>query len=229
MVLVVLLGVSFSFDYFNTFAAVKKASSKLSTSKSKNKTKSTKAKKITAKAKVKTAKVKSKKVTSKKKATKESKSKKKTKKLKNKGKKIARGRVHSRGSGSTLGDGSVVKVINYAKKYLGVNYNFGSSSASAFDCSGFIMYVYRVAGVDLPHSAAGQANLGLAIQNKSDLSPGDLVFFETTRPGISHVGMYIGNDHFIHASSGAGEVTITSLSDQYYSSRFRGGTRILND
>ena len=224
MVLVVLLGLSFSTSDFTTFAAVKNSNTKLSTLKSKSMLRSTKSKKYAVKAKSKKARV-----SSKRKATKKSRSRKTTKVSKHKSKRIARGRVHSRGSGSTLGEGSVIKVINYAKRYLGVHYDFGTSSASSFDCSGFTMYVYRIVGVDLPHSAANQSNLGLAIQNKSDLSPGDLVFFETTRPGISHVGMYIGNDHFIHASSGAGEVTITSLSDQYYTSRFRGGTRILND
>lgn len=143
-------------------------------------------------------------------------------------KRSSRGKVHSRGSGDTLGDGNAMKVVNYAKKYLGVTYSFGSSSTRAFDCSGFIMFIYKIAGINLPHSAAAQANLGLEV-SKSDLQPGDLVFFETYKAGISHVGMYIGNGHFIHASSGARHVTMTSLSDAYYVERFRGATRILNN
>ena len=139
-----------------------------------------------------------------------------------------RRKAYSRGSGSTLGDGNVAKMINYAKRYLGVDYNYGRSSSSGFDCSGFTMFVYRNVDVDLPHSAAGQANLGLAVE-KSQLKAGDLVFFETVRSGISHVGIYIGNNHFIHASSGVGHVTISSLSEDYYAPRFRGATRILNN
>lgn len=137
-------------------------------------------------------------------------------------------RVAARGSGRALGVGNVMKVIEYAKKYLGVNYRFGRSSSSAFDCSGFTMFIYKAVGIHLPHSAAGQANLGIAV-DKKHLRPGDLVFFETYKPGISHVGMYIGNGHFIHASSGKGEVTITKLSDAYYVQRYRGSTRIIND
>lgn len=162
-----------------------------------------------------------------KKATKKKHSKKQARKS---SKRILAGRnkIYCRGSGRALGIGNVMKVISYAKKYLGVNYSFGRSSSKAFDCSGFTMFIYRVAGIHLPHSAAGQANLGLAV-DKSHLKPGDLVFFETYKRGISHVGMYIGSGHFIHASSGKGEVTITKLSDAYYTQRYRGSTRILND
>lgn len=208
LVLTLILVVSFSIDFVEVSAK---------TVKHNGKTKSAAVKKSAAKKKA------AKKNSTKKKAAK----KKTSKKQKRSKSRSRRGRVYSRGSGSVLGEGSVVRVINYAKRYLGVNYDFGRSSSNAFDCSGFTMFIYRIAGINLPHSAAAQANLGLAVSRK-DLEPGDLVFFETYRPGISHVGMYIGDDHFIHASSGAGEVTITCLSDPYYAERFRGGTRIIN-
>jgi cell wall-associated NlpC family hydrolase len=131
-------------------------------------------------------------------------------------------------SRSSSSSDKVMKVIDYAKRYLGVDYNFGSASPDEFDCSGFTMFVFKIVGINLPHSAAAQANIGQAI-SKSNLEPGDLVFFQTYKPGISHVGIYLGNEYFIHASSGAGHVTITSLSEAYYTERFRGGARILND
>ena len=204
IVLIVFLGVTFVFDSGVALGMTRKTKGKTkATVKKKNVHRKTKSMITT-------------------KQTSKNKWKKKTRKHTNKG------RVHSRGSGDTLGDGIAMNVVNYAKKYLGVTYSFGSSSASSFDCSGFIMFIYKTAGINLPHSASGQANLGLAV-SKGDLKPGDLVFFETYKPGISHVGMYVGNGQFIHASSGAGHVTITSLSDSYYVERFRGATRVLNN
>jgi cell wall-associated NlpC family hydrolase len=81
--------------------------------------------------------------------------------------------------------------------------------------------------VSLPRTADGQAAKGLAIKKVSDLKPGDLVFFETYAPGISHVGIYIGGGKFIHASNPREGVKITSISSTSYASDFRGGTRIL--
>lgn len=216
--------------------AKKTTSKKKASAKKKVATRRTSKKKLYAKKKVsKKSALKSKKtkrLVSKKKTARKTASKKKSKKTasKRKSRRILASshRGYSRGSGSTVGDGSVSRVISYAKRYLGVTYDFGSSSSRSFDCSGFTMFIYRAAGVKLPHSAAGQANIGLAV-DKSNLKPGDLVFFQTYKPGISHVGMYIGNGHFIHASSGAGQVTITSLSDSYYVPRFRGGVRLLNE
>lgn len=138
-----------------------------------------------------------------------------------------RGAAYSRGSGAVLGEGDVQRIVNYAKKYENVKYVYGSSSPKAFDCSGFTMYVYKAAGINLPHSASEQSKIGLAV-SKDNLKMGDLVFFETGGAGISHVGIYIGNNMFIHASSGAGRVVTTSLSDNYYASRYRGATRIVN-
>jgi cell wall-associated NlpC family hydrolase len=242
LVLVVVLSATFCFNNImasaQTIAKSKKASTKKVVTK-KPTVKKAPAKKATVKKATVKKPVAKKKITkkpvAKKKITKKPVAKKKTtKKIAVKKRKpmrlIASGSRHkgySRGSGSTLGEGSTIKVINYAKRYLGVNYDFGSSSSKAFDCSGFTMYIYRAAGIHLPHSAAGQANLGLAISDKSQLQPGDLVFFQTYKPGISHVGIYIGSGRFIHASSGKGEVTITKLSEAYYTQRFRGGTRLI--
>lgn len=233
MLAIVLTSVfSLSYDSMDANAAARKKKTTQSKSSSKKAKSKTKSKKKTAKkSKKKTKK------TSKKKAKKSRKSAKAASKKKHSKKKTAnkskrriagRNKVYCRGSGRALGVGNVMKIISYAKKYLGVNYRFGRSSSKAFDCSGFTMFIFRAAGIHLPHSAAGQANLGLSVE-KSKLKPGDLVFFETYKPGISHVGMYIGNGHFIHASSGKGEVTITRLADAYYVKRYRGSTRIITN
>jgi murein DD-endopeptidase / murein LD-carboxypeptidase len=135
--------------------------------------------------------------------------------------------ILSRGSGKYLKQGDADKVVEYAKRFLGVDYVFGGSSTSGFDCSGFTMYAYKSVGINLPHTASGQANFGIVV-SKDELVPGDLVYFETYKSGISHVGIYIGSGKFIHASSGKGYVTINNLSDTYYTTRFRGATRLMN-
>lgn len=134
--------------------------------------------------------------------------------------------VASRGTTSTtLSVEKAQDIIEYAKQFMGVNYVFGGASPKGFDCSGYTMYVFNKFGISLPHSAKAQANLGVAV-SKSDLIPGDLVFFETYKPGISHVGIYIGSGNFLEASSSRG-IAITKLSSSYYKSRYMGATRIL--
>jgi cell wall-associated NlpC family hydrolase len=134
--------------------------------------------------------------------------------------------VASRGtSAAPVSSEKAQEIIAYAKKFMGVKYVFGGESPSGFDCSGFTMYVFKKFGIDLPHSARSQAGLGLAV-SKSDLIPGDLVFFHTYTSGISHVGIYVGNNNFIEASSSRG-IAVTSLSSSYYSTRYIGATRIL--
>ena len=117
------------------------------------------------------------------------------------------------------------EIIEYAKQFMGIKYVFGGTSPKGFDCSGFTMYVFNKFGISLPHSAKGQAELGVAV-SKSELIPGDLVFFETNKPGISHVGIYIGGGSCLEASSSRG-IASTKLSSSYYSTRYLGATRIL--
>ena len=133
--------------------------------------------------------------------------------------------VASRGSSTTSGAVNSQKIVNYAKQFMGVKYVYGGMSPNGFDCSGFTSYVYKAFGISLPRTASGQAGTGLSV-SKDNLVPGDLVFFETYTKGISHVGIYVGNGQFIHASSSKG-ITITSLSDSYYLPKYRGATRIL--
>jgi cell wall-associated NlpC family hydrolase len=116
-------------------------------------------------------------------------------------------------------------VVRTAYNYRGVRYRYGASGERGFDCSGFTSYVYGKKGVSLPHNAAEQFEHGRRVA-KSDLKPGDLVFFHTTRRSISHVGIYVGDGKFVHASSAGGRVRVDSLNSGYYSNRFRGARRV---
>ncbi|MDD3655029.1 MAG: peptidoglycan-binding protein [Desulfotomaculaceae bacterium] len=115
-------------------------------------------------------------------------------------------------------------VVSLARKYLGTRYAWAGSSPGGFDCSGFTSYIYKQLGVGLPRTSTAQFQAGVQV---SKPSVGDLVFFTTYQRGASHVGIYIGNNQFIHASSGAGKVIITSLSDAYYSKRYLGARKVL--
>ncbi|WP_077177610.1 C40 family peptidase [Carboxydothermus islandicus] len=118
------------------------------------------------------------------------------------------------------------EVVKIALGYLGTPYQWGASSGSAFDCSGFTAFVYRQVGINLPHNSRAQYATGEKI-DRSELSPGDLVFFKTQGSSvINHVGIYIGNGQFIHASSGKDRVIISSISEGYYASRYAGAVRI---
>lgn len=117
-------------------------------------------------------------------------------------------------------------VLGYAKQFLGAKYVFGGASPKGFDCSGFTMYIYKKIGISLPHSARLQFTKGTQV-SRENLMPGDLVFFETYKKGISHVGIYIGDNKFLHASSVGTGVTITSILSSYYSPRFKGAVRII--
>jgi cell wall-associated NlpC family hydrolase len=118
-------------------------------------------------------------------------------------------------------------VLRVASRYLGMPYRFGAASG-AYDCSGFVRRVFEDLGVDLPHSARQQFSFGDRI-HREELVPGDLVFFRTYRPGASHVGIYAGNDQFIHAATRAGQVQVDSLRESYYASRYLGARRIEHD
>lgn len=118
------------------------------------------------------------------------------------------------------------QIVSFAKGYLGVPYLWAGRGASGFDCSGFINYVFTSFGYEVPRAADEQYEVGLNVP-RTELQPGDLVFFSTYEPGPSHVGIFIGEGAFIHASSAAGEVTITPLTKDYYVARFIGARRLL--
>lgn len=120
------------------------------------------------------------------------------------------------------------KIVATAKEYLGTPYVWGGTSPKGFDCSGFVYYVYQQYGYTLQRRASMQyANNGVSV-SKSNLQPGDLVFFSDSVDPIGHVGMYIGNGQFIHASSGQGCVCITALEgSSYYINHYTGAKRII--
>ncbi len=116
-------------------------------------------------------------------------------------------------------------VLKTAYAYRGTRYRYGGTSRGGFDCSGFTRYVYEKHGVRLPHNSKAQACTGKHV-SRSELKKGDLVFFHTTRRGISHVGIYAGNGKFIHASSSGRGVRVDSMDSGYYSKRFVAARRV---
>ena len=119
------------------------------------------------------------------------------------------------------------RIITEAKKYLGIKYKFGGLTRRGLDCSAFTrLVIKKVRKKNIPRTAVKQASIGKHVRKK-DLKPGDLVFFKNTyKKGISHVGIYIGHNKFIHASSGAKKVTISSLNKKYYKQHYAGARRL---
>ncbi|MGH3058183.1 MAG: peptidoglycan-binding protein, partial [Gaiellaceae bacterium] len=114
------------------------------------------------------------------------------------------------------------RVASSATRYLGIPYRWGGSSPSTgFDCSGFVMYLYRQVGVSLPHNAAMQYGHGRAV-SRGSLRRGDIVFFN----GLGHNGIYLGGGRFIHSPSSGDVVKISRLSEGWYSSRYVGARRV---
>ena len=124
-------------------------------------------------------------------------------------------------SNSTVKAGVRDKIISFAQKKLGSPYVWGATGPNSFDCSGFVGYVFKsAASLTLPRVSSAQATFKPKISSMN-MKKGDLVFFNTTGKGISHVGIYMGNRQFIHASSGSKRVTVSSLDSNYYSKTFR--------
>jgi len=123
------------------------------------------------------------------------------------------------------------KILQTAKKFLGVKYIWAANGPSAFDCSGFTRYVFKKNGINLPRYSGHQANIGKKVKF-TELQKGDLVFFDTTKKftkKVNHVGIFIGNNKFIHASSGGHKVMITSFSKKkFYKNKFLYARRIIN-
>lgn len=122
------------------------------------------------------------------------------------------------------------QIVAYAKKFLGVKYVYGASSPKGFDCSGFSSYVFKHFGIKLERTSRSQGSHGTKIK-RSELKPGDLVFFDTNGGlnGINHVGIYIGSGKFIHASSYNHKVIISELNTGTYNKEFMGARRYVKD
>lgn len=117
-------------------------------------------------------------------------------------------------------------LIKNARQYMGVKYVWGGTTAAGFDCSGYTQVAFRDSGVSIPRTTGAQYNAGTPVA-KNKLKTGDLVFFNTTGRGtVSHVGIYVGSNNFIHASTSRG-VMISSIYDKYYwGSRYVGARRV---
>jgi len=134
------------------------------------------------------------------------------------------------GSGVSAGGSSDIgqQIADFAQQYVGYSYVYGAESPSrGFDCSGLVYYCYGQFGYNLSRTASQQyKNNGTTI-SKSDLEPGDLVFFSSYGSGVTHVGIYIGNDQFVHASTSKTGVIISDLNSSYYTRVWYGAKRIV--
>ncbi len=115
-------------------------------------------------------------------------------------------------------------IVKLAKSFVGIPYRWGGSTPSGFDCSGFVSHVLGTLGIRVPRTTYEMFAQGQPLA-REDVQIGDLVFFETLSPGPSHTGIYVGDNTFVHASSGSGKVVVTSLDDHYYGPRFLGARR----
>lgn len=117
-------------------------------------------------------------------------------------------------------------IVDTAMQYLGVPYVWGGTSSSGFDCSGLVYYVYKEHGYSINRTAASIYQNGTYVE-KENLQVGDAICFSTSSSSIGHVGIYIGDNQFIHASSGAGKVVISGLDESYYTRNYVGARRII--
>jgi murein DD-endopeptidase / murein LD-carboxypeptidase len=127
------------------------------------------------------------------------------------------------GGGSVFADSKMDQVIQDAK---GTSYRSGGTTLDGFDCSGFTMYVFNKLGIKLPHQSGSQFKMGSSV-SRDEMRAGDLVFFNTTGRGISHVGIFMGEGKFAHSSSSRG-VIISSLNESYYANCYVGAKRIMS-
>lgn len=135
----------------------------------------------------------------------------------------AAGRSHGISTPVSVGAGGG-GITSYASGFLGVPYVWGGTSPSGFDCSGFVQHVYQHFGVDLNRTSEAQFGEGMSV-SRDNLQPGDLVFFSTYAPGASHVGIYVGNNTMIDASSNG--VSYDDLNLSYWGSRYLGARRVI--
>jgi cell wall-associated NlpC family hydrolase len=126
--------------------------------------------------------------------------------------------------GGPVGDPGRV-VLQAAESRLGAPYRYGGAGPDAFDCSGLVTYAYGQLGLFVPRTAAQQFAAATPVP-RDDLRPGDLVFFRLDGREVSHVGIYAGDDRFVHAPQSGGEVRMARLDDDYFRRRFAGAGRL---
>lgn len=120
------------------------------------------------------------------------------------------------------------EIVDYAKKFLGTKYSYGGSSTKGFDCSGLTQFVFSKFGISLNRTASTQVSQGTPVK-RDDLKKGDLVFFDTNggHNSYSHVGIYIGDNKFIHAESGSVRRVVISSLTGYWSRTYMTARRII--
>ena len=128
-------------------------------------------------------------------------------------------------AGTVAVSGGAQKILSFGAKFVGTPYVWGGTTPSpGFDCSGYVQYVYRNSGISLSRTSEQQFNNGVSV-SRSELRPGDLVFFHTYSRGASHVGVYVGNNTMINSSSGG--VSYDDMTDSYWGSRYLGARRVV--
>ena len=134
---------------------------------------------------------------------------------------------HVEGEGAEKWSDRASEVLMNALSLSGIRYQYGGNTPeTGFDCSGFVRYVFKqAASLTLPRTAVAMSQLGKTVA-KNELQPGDLVFFNTLKSAFSHVGIYVGNNRFIHSPRSGGVVRIESLETDYWAKRFNGAQRI---
>jgi cell wall-associated NlpC family hydrolase len=123
------------------------------------------------------------------------------------------------------------KLLDYAKFYKGGKYVWGGTTPKGFDCSGYVQYLYKKHGVNLPRTAWSQSKKGISVK-KDDLQKGDLLFFLTDKKRgipVTHVGIYLGNGEFIHAASKKKGIIISPIYHGYYSKKFVSAKRVFKE
>lgn len=121
---------------------------------------------------------------------------------------------------------SAEQAAERALAFIGIRYRRGGSSPeTGFDCSGLVNHVFKSVGTVLPRTAREMSHRGETI-HKDELQPGDLVFFNTMRRTFSHVGIYLGNQQFVHAPASGGRVRIDDLREKYWGKRYNGARRV---
>ena len=145
-----------------------------------------------------------------------------------KDKKDKKRKKKDKGKSSQGASSSGREVVRVAQKYKGAKYTWGGASPKGFDCSGFTWYCYQKAtGMDITRGVEEQWQRGRAVGH-GEWQPGDLVFFENTfERGLSHVGIYMSGNNFIHAENEQTGVVITSVDSEYYSKHYAGARRLL--
>ena len=128
-------------------------------------------------------------------------------------------------AGTVAVSGGAKQILNFAAQFLGTKYVWGGTSPSpGFDCSGYVQYVFRNSGISLSRTSEQQFTNGVSVK-RSELKPGDLVFFATYSSGASHVGIYVGNNMMINSSSGG--VSYDDMTSSYWAKRYLGARRVI--